>query len=122
METTQANDLTVTINPPSIHHTAQRNQRELQLARSGNTPQTTSSIDWWHTMIIMRHWLWFGMLIWISDRKESVFVRVHMETFGLFKYRNVGPVQIRPNFQKYTRSYKIFATKRSNFYNKKAKL
>jgi len=33
------------------------------------------------------------MLKWIFEtvRKGSVFVRVHMVTFRLFKFRNVGP-------------------------------
>jgi len=42
LETNQSNDLTVLINPASIYHTAQRNQRELQLAHSGyKLPMTT---------------------------------------------------------------------------------
>jgi len=45
LETNQSNDLTVTINPPSIYYTVQRNQRELLLARSGNKLQITHSID-----------------------------------------------------------------------------
>jgi len=47
LETTQSNDLTVPINPPTIYHTVQRNQRELQSvgAFRGNELQITTSID-----------------------------------------------------------------------------
>ena len=66
------------------------------------------------------------MLIWmfLTTRKGSVFVRGHMEIFRLFKFRNVSQMQIKPNFQKSSHhsSNKIFATKRSNFHNKSAKV
>ena len=71
------------------------------------------------TMIFMRHWLStfsrFGMLVWIfaTIRNGSVFVGVHMETFRLFNFWNVGPNvnfgQISKNTHK--KSNKIFATK-----------
>jgi len=61
------------------------------------------------------------MLIWIftTVRNESVLVGVHMETFRLFNFWNVGP-----NFQKYSQKVKqniCDQTKRSNFHNKNAK-
>ena len=89
-------------------------------SRSGNEWKLpTSSTDWWHNNDHYVTWLStfsrFGMLIWIftTVRNGSVVVGVHMETFRLFHFWNVGPNvnfgRISKNTHK--RSNKTFATK-----------
>jgi len=127
LATNHLNDLTVPINPPSIYHTSQQNQRELpfswriQEINCKSDVQSTEDI----TMINKRHWLSPLSRFWTGyfqlSRRVAYLWECKWKHLDCLNSGMWSKMQIKPNFQIYSQKVKqknCNQTKRSNFHNK----